>query len=208
MTDWSALHWLTVRPIRNPPATGGRHAQFRASFPQTLRLLRSELKHLDAQRVVLEADLRERDLRLDGLPRADARLASPAIALSFESPHGPLRYATGEYRDWTDNLRAIALSLEALRAVDRYGVSKRGEQYKGWAQLPQSTDPADQIVTEEQAWRVIAQAAGFPPDSSPLLNGISEDLAVRQALRKTHPDTGGTDLAFRQVMRAKEVLGL
>ena len=30
------------------------------------------------------------------------------------------------------NLRSIALGLKALRAVDRYGVSRRGEQYAGF----------------------------------------------------------------------------
>ena len=33
------------------------------------------------------------------------------------------RYATDAYGDWKSNLRAIALGLEALRAVDRYGLA-------------------------------------------------------------------------------------
>lgn len=203
MTDWGNLLYrldVTVRPIRNAPPAGGRHSQFKATLAQTVRHLRDELRHLDATRVVLELDIRERDLRMDGLPRADARLESPAVALSFESPHGPLRYATGEYRQWQHNLRAITLSLEALRAVDRYGVSKRGEQYKGWAQLPASTDPADQVVTETQALEVIGRYQS-PEDTV-------ED-ALRNAIRKTHPDKpGGNATLFRQVMKAKEVLGL
>jgi len=34
--------------------------------------------------------------------------------------------------DWRHNVRSIALGLEALRAVDRYGISRRGEQYAGF----------------------------------------------------------------------------
>jgi hypothetical protein len=33
---------------------------------------------------------------------------------------------------WQDNLRAVALGLEALRRVERYGIAQRGEQYAGW----------------------------------------------------------------------------
>jgi len=41
------------------------------------------------------------------------------------------------FRDWEANLRAIALSLEHLRAVDRYGVTtEEEEQYTGWLRLP------------------------------------------------------------------------
>jgi hypothetical protein len=37
--------------------------------------------------------------------------------------------------------------------------------------------------------------------------GYSEQ-AARRAIRKTHPDHGGSEFAFRKVIRAREVLGL
>jgi hypothetical protein len=78
---------------------------------------------------VLQVDLAERDIRVDGLPRSNARYGShPGAIVSFDSRRGPLRYATDEFTEWKANLRAVALSLKALRDVDRYGVSKRGEQ--------------------------------------------------------------------------------
>lgn len=36
--------------------------------------------------------------------------------------------------------RAVVLSLAALRAVDRYGVTGRGEQYKGFKALKRRTN--------------------------------------------------------------------
>jgi hypothetical protein len=207
--SWHELARLgvTVRPITGTPPPGARrYSPFRASLITTVETLARELRQLDARRIVLEIDLRERDIRVDGLPRADARPNSPGVVLAFESKFGPLKYATGEYHDWKDNLRAIALSMESLRAVDRYGVSKRGEQYQGWRALPTSTDPADAITTRDQAWAVIAEAAGIPIDSSPLLNGISETDAIRRAIRNTHPDTGGDADEFRKVIRARGLL--
>lgn len=43
-----------------------------------------------------------------------------------------LIYATDVCDYWQHNVRSIALGLEALRAVDRYGISRRGEQYAGF----------------------------------------------------------------------------
>jgi hypothetical protein len=114
---------------------------FRASFTQTRELLFAELVHLEARfPVALQIDIAEGDIRLDGLPRANARFAThPGVAISFESRFGSLRYATDAYDDWQANVRAIALSLQALRSVDRWGVSRRGEQYTGWKALPAGT---------------------------------------------------------------------
>lgn len=52
-------------------------------------------------------------------------------------PAKRLVYATDACQFWQHNVRSIALGLEALRAVDRFGISRRGEQYAGFrAALP------------------------------------------------------------------------
>jgi hypothetical protein len=185
-----------VRPIdRWPGAETPDHArtwsQFSASLGSTLATLAKELRALDARNVALCIDLRERDIRLDGLPRADARPLTPRVLLAFDSKWGPLQYATDVYRSWEENLRAIALSMEALRAVDRYGVSKRGEQYRGWKALPASTDPAAALTTPEQATEFMRRWGGD----------------FKRALRETHPDAGGDEGEFRTVVRARELIG-
>lgn len=192
--SWSALAdlGLVVRPFAGvQPAPAWQRSRFEAPLSRTLLDLGRELRALDAQKVVIELDVRDRDIRLDGYPRADAKApGNPGVAISFESRHGPLRYATAEYDDWRHNLRAITLSMEALRAVDRYGVSKRGEQYQGWKALPQSTDAADAIQTRAQAEAFLAQWDGD----------------WKRAVRATHPDQGGDETEFRKVMRAKELV--
>lgn len=221
MSGWSDLAALgvTVRPLSEPrPPEANRASQFSATLGSTVSMLATELRALDAQNVVLEIDIRERDLRVDGLPRADAKVHGDAVAISFDSKFGPLRYATGEYSGsyvwrggnegsvrvpgWQANLRAIALSMEALRSVDRYGVSKRGEQYTGWRQLPASTDPADAIQTTEQAYAIIARHADCTID----IAKIATADAIRKAIKATHPDAGGDSDEFRQVQRARTLL--
>jgi hypothetical protein len=110
---------LQFRPIDEWP--GGkiapRPAPFRASYGKTLSLLERELDQLHARNIILQVALDERDIRLDGQPRARARARHPGVILAVDSKYGPLKYATAEFTTWDDNLRAIALGLEALRKV-------------------------------------------------------------------------------------------
>lgn len=208
MDGWTEMldAGISVRPFDGaPPREVGAYSRFDTTWRKTVGDLARELRYLDAARIVLELDIEESQLRMDGMPRASARLGSQAVRISFESKHGPLRYETGEYHRWQDNVRAIALSMEALRAVDRYGVSKRGEQYRGWRQLTVATGNAeDAVVTVEHAREVLARALDVP------INAISgTDAEVKRALRRTHPDSArGDETKFRMVVKAREVLGL
>lgn len=187
--SWSELvGLLEVRPLSTQlpaPTYDGHYASpFSAPFASTLEILRREVRHLQPRRVILEADFRETDLRADGLPRADRNARSPGIVLTLVgTPHGDLRYPCSTFRLWDANLHALALALEALRKVDRYGVTKRGEQYVGWKQLPAGGGPSS-----ERGRRIIAEHGGD----------------VRKALLATHPDQGGDPADFRDVQAARE----
>lgn len=204
---------VTFRPFDGPPPReGGLSSPFSARWGSTVAILARELAALGASRIVVEIDgLEERDLRVDGLPRANAR-PRDAVRITFESRHGPLRYETAEFGGgwsrigWQENMRAIALGLEALRKVDRYGVSKRGEQYRGWRQLTAgSTAAEDSIVTTEQAIAVIHRSVSDLYEISDV-QGAHRAEAIREALRRTHPDRGGSDDEFRKVTKAREIL--
>lgn len=188
------------------PAASRRQAQFRATYPATLELLWREIAALGGRDVILQVDIAERDIRTDGLPRANARYGSnPGVVVSFRSAHGPLRYATDAYTGWQDNLRAIALSLEALRAVDRYGVSTRGEQYAGWRALPAgngtgfgSADQALQWMVSyyaaDRGWE-LAEAASLPPAE-----------LYRRLAKMLHPDASGPPADWARLGNAKQLL--
>lgn len=176
---------ITFRPLSNPATFNAvrerRHAPFRAYWGATIDLLERELRMLGASNVVLEVALEEKDLRLDGKPRAQARAAHPGVVISFNSKWGPLRYATDEFRTFQENIRAVALSMEALRKVDRYGVSRRGEQYRGWRQIESGGASA------ARGRDLIAKHGG-----------------LRAALMATHPDRGGSADDFADVQKARD----
>lgn len=153
--------------------------RFDTGWTETRRLLERELDKLGAHEVVIELAVTEGDLRLDGWPYADARPSHPGVIISFDSRHGPLRYGTDAFPNWQANVRAIALGLEALRKVERYGIGKRGEQYVGWRELP---------------------AGGDVQRGRDLIHEHGSETA---ALKATHPDHGGDREDFEAVQAAR-----
>src|SRR5947209_612848 len=128
MSSYTDLRGLVqFRPLERPLTYHGtRYSPFKAPWSNTVKLLAKELRLHGAKQTVMEIDLPESAIRIDGLPRADRNVRQPGIVLSFDATHVPnrphLRYEVTEFSYWQDNVRAVALALEALRTVDRYGV--------------------------------------------------------------------------------------
>ena len=184
--------------------TSWKSARFRMTYPQRLDTLEYELNKLGAKDILIQCYLTREDLRNDGWPKSLAKPRNPGIIISFTARGGDqLSFPCDTYDDWYDNLYAIALSLEALRAVDRYGVTRSAEQYQGWRRLGPS--PQSEVKTKQWAFEHLARVAGT---TVPALEGdrTAIDLAFRIAVKKTHPDTGGNVEAFRLVNEAMRVI--
>lgn len=210
---------LTFRPIDRwdgPETRSRQSSNFKAPYSATLQLLERELGMLRAKHPVLMVDGTEDDCRLDGQLRANARLRSPRVILAFESKHGPLKYPCDRFTFWQDNLRAIALALEALRKVERYGVTTRGEQYTGWKQLPPSTIALGaSTLTREEAAELLVRTAGpawYGDDMRDAIENLLLDtetllpLVFKYAARIAHPDQGGDEEAFKRIGQARDLL--
>lgn len=187
-------HWTDAATDPNDR----KNSPFRAPWPATLEQLESETYVLGAELVVLQVDVTEGDIRRDGMLRANARVRFPGVVVSFDSNHGPLRYATDAYDHWQANARAIALSLTALRAVDRYGVTHRGEQYTGWRAL---AAPVNGFATADDARRWMQEKAG---------GNLSDSLSTiyRYLVKVMHPDAGGDPADWERLDKARRLLGL
>lgn len=204
MSEWERVRdavGLQLRPIdawSGKPTVNRERSPFSAGLKDTLATLRRELGQLKAKSVVLQIALREGHFRLDGLPRAGATATHPGVILAFDSQHGPLRIAMDRFTNWEHNLRAIAMHLEHLRLAGLYGVGRDGEQYRGWKAL----GAGDGKPSSPDHVQMIADAASLP------LEEVIRDpkAAVRQAIRNTHPDTGGDHETFVQVQAAARKL--
>ena len=90
---------------------------------------------------------------------------------------GTLVYDTDEFPHWHDNLRGIALGLEALRKVERYGIAKRGQQYAGFAEL----------------------GSGIP--MGPLVMSVDDAIALLGLQYDPMPDADDVSVAYRDAVK-------
>jgi hypothetical protein len=199
-----------------PQTTRRQSSPFSAQWRSTREALERELRALHAGRAVLQIDVTDAHIRLDGNMRADFRSPrTPRVALSFASSnHGDLTYRCDIFTEWHANVRAIALGLEALRKVERYGIASRGEQYAGWRQLPAGI-AMGAPMTRTEAGRVLADLAGdgwYGDDfegQAVLLAENAPNLvtdAYRWAVKLHHPDNGGDADLFARATEARDVL--
>ncbi|OYO16616.1 molecular chaperone DnaJ [Enemella dayhoffiae] len=202
----------TVRPITgwDGPRTDhfsrrSRHT-FKATWSSTLDLLERELGQLDATEVVLQVDVRDRDIRNDGQLRANAAPTDPGVRMLFDSRHGPLTYQCDSCSYWQHNVRSIALGLEALRAVDRYAINAvAGQQYKGYREI--TAGAVDAPLDRLDAYSVLSYWSGV--EVTPGESAQSLMARWKEARRRSHPDLhNGDRTAWDAVERAARVLGL
>lgn len=183
---------VTFRPLSvwPYPPQKRRPSLFKAGYANTLDLLEREIGNLHGDEVIIALVADSSQIRIDGRPRGDIRVNHPGIELSFEVPDGRRlvfhtdRHGYLRLESWQDNLRAIALGLESLRAVDRYGITSTAEQYAGFLQLTTSEPSVErghQLVTEHGG--------------------------LRQALLATHPDQGGDPRQFADVQAFRKAFG-
>lgn len=193
-------------PGKRRTAAERMHSRFKAKYSDTDDLLNRELGAIGATDVVMHLDVRERDIRRDGELRANARPDSPAVLLAFNHPKlGALAYPCDTYHDHKDNIRAIAKALEALRMVDRYGVTRNGEQYAGWRKLPPGSGRTEGGMTLDDAFDMLAKLSGLPRK---LLCDNREVYAAARlkGVWKVHPDQGGSTQAYQKFNVACELI--
>ena len=174
----------TFRPLPSwpYPRHPRRPATYRVGYARSLADLEREIGLLKGHEVIIGVVASEADIRMDGMLRQRASVLYPGVEVSFEVPdRRRLVFHTDVHGDWRDNLRAIALGLSALRAVDRYGITSGAEQYAGFALL--EAGPVDR-------GRRLVEEAG----------------SIEAALKRHHPDHGGHQRALGDVLAYRETV--
>lgn len=153
-------------------------------------LLLGELKRMNASQIVISSNLR---LRNDGLPasgQSQPRDAGVAVYFTWKSAKRSL--ACDKWRTVEENLYAIALTIEAMRGLDRWGVSKMLDRaFQGFMSLPPPTDGSG------LPWWEVLEC-----DRRDSLLAI--ETRYRTMAKKAHPDRGGSAAAMANLSRAIE----
>lgn len=85
--------------------------------------------------VVVSSNIRT---RLDGLPYSNtSEPADPGVAVYFTLRGKPRCLACDRYRTVSGNIAAIAAHVEAIRAIERYGVGTIDQAFAGYVAIPE-----------------------------------------------------------------------
>lgn len=154
------------------------------SVLEATRRLSAELLRLGTPgNEILSTNLRT---RMDGLPASgQVEPSDPGVAVYFDLAGVPTVFACDRWTRVADNIAAIAAHVEALRAVERYGVGTMDRAFAGYAALP---------PTHEDWWLVL----GVRQDADP---GTVKE-AYRTLLMAHHPDRGGDPDLMSKINRA------
>lgn len=188
------LYW----PEGQPRTKNRSAAAFKVEFVQARDELLHSLELLGAKTIIISTNI---PIRGDGLPRAGLpEPADPGVAVYFErrigrdfsaaNPPRPFVIACDSFSKVRWNLRAVGGTVEALRAIQRYGATSMLEQaFRGFAALP----PAG-------ATKPWTEVLGVPANAGPSVIRT----AYRELAAIHHPDRGGDQARMAEINRAYE----
>ncbi len=146
--------------LPKPEGLAFMRSQFQATYGKTLKDLERELDHLEAHSITNQAGFPSEKIRNDGWPYSSARPEHPGVVLQFQKGRDVLTFRSLKFQTFEENLRAIALTMDALRRVDRYGVVE-GEQYQGFKQI---AAPANAPAAETKLDKLLRMRDGAATD--------------------------------------------
>jgi hypothetical protein len=147
--------------------------------------LKKELSLLGAKEIIISTSV---PLRRDGIPLAKPPVdGDPGAAVYFTKGGRSQCIAIDTYPRVEHNLRALALTVEAMRAIDRWGGAEILDRaFTGFAALP----------GRFEWWMVL----GVPRSASREI----VQQAYRRLVKQHDPDLGGSHEAMAEINRAFE----
>jgi hypothetical protein len=182
------LAWPPHRPRTAPHLR--TWSKFKTTFGKARDECLGQIRTLGGREAIISTNL---PLRLDGLPYADrANPRDSGVAVYFTYRKKQMCFACDRWAKVDDNMHAIALTIEALRGVARWGTGDMMEAaFTGFAALPAPMEAA-------RPWRDVLGVAFDERDAGRITD------CYRISRSKAHPDKGGTPEAFQAVDRAYE----
>lgn len=173
MTEAYPLHWPIGYSRTQKPA----NSSFRRTFADARDLVLDEIKRFTGSNLILSTNI---PLRRDGIPYGNyGKLEDNGVAVYFTYKSNQVVFACDKWTDVADNMNAIALTLKAIRDMDRWGVSDMiNRTFTGFKALPEKSDA--------KTWYQIlgvAQDAGWEMVKS----------SYRELIKKYHPDMSTGD---------------
>lgn len=183
------LHW----PLGYNRTKYKKKSSFKQTMDGAQRFLRAELTRLGADKVIISTNI---PIRNDGgmyTAWMGKKIEDPGVALYFKYKEKDVVMCCDQYETVWENTYALGKGIEALRGMERWGVSDFMERaFMGFTALPEASG---MVVTQKKAWFELL--------------GVSENAteaeilsAYREKAKETHPDKGGTPEQFTVIQDA------
>lgn len=180
------LEWPTGWP-RTSIKKDAKFSRYRerVTIATGTRRVTDELDRMRARGIVISTNLR---LRRDGLPYSDQRAPDDAGAAVYwtDRNNQPRAMAIDRYQRVADNLAAIGNTLDAMRAIERWGgATILDRAFSGFVALPPPS-------TNARPWWVVFDIAAHAP---------TQDVVeqYKRLRSERHPDRGGSAEAFHEL---------
>lgn len=187
MAEAYPLEWPAGWPRTKYPGPSA----FKVSQEQAWREMVQEVDRLGGTYLVVSSNLRT---RLDGGWLSKQRVPDDkGVAVYFQHKGKQKVFACDSFDTVGDNVRAIGMTIEAIRGMKRWGASDLLERtMSAFDALPPPSDGNAPL------WPTVL---GISPDAS--VETI--EAAFRSKAKESHPDMhGGSDVAFKALSAARD----
>lgn len=176
------LQWPVGYRRTNP--TSRTDSRFEQTMDKVQQFLRTEISRLNGGdlngvNLIVSTNI---PLRKDGYLFADMlrdKLEDPGAAIYFKHKGKHISMCCDQYLRVWENLYALAKGIEAIRGMQRWGVSDFIDRaFTGFAALPEST------TSETEIW----ESFGFSRKPATL---SEVEVAYKSLVKKYHPDSPG-----------------
>lgn len=183
------LDWPQGWPKTEPRKR--KDARYTVTFDRAQRDLWQALIRLDHKNRNLAIVSTNIPVRQDGMHYASWKNPDdPGVAVYFVRNGKNHVIACDHWRHIKDNMRAVGLTIEALRALERTGASGILDRaYSGFEQLPD--------YSGEQDWRQILGLPGNP-------GVLDVQRKFKKLAQQHHPDKGGDPEYFKKISAARD----
>lgn len=184
MIEAYPLHWSAGYKRTKSPGFSrfGKHTLYGVRT-----FLEEEVRRLGGTKLIISTNMKTRN---DGGVYANAKEPNDSgVAVYFDFNGAQRCLACDRFRRVWENTYAIAKTIEAMRGIDRWGVSEMLDRmFTGFAAIPEDAG-------KKRPWH---QVLNVDP-------GITADQLrrrYRQIIKEKHPDVGGDPEVFREIMDA------
>lgn len=196
-TEKYPLSW----PLGYPRTKWTRSSRFKISpFGKTrdavLKELNMMLSYDERKSIIMSTNV---PLKNDGFPYANYKQPDDkGVAVYFTYKKEAVVLCCDEYNKIEDNMWAIAKTIEALRGIERWGVSEfLKRSFAGFNALPPKSEGA-----RRREWWVVMDYVEKPGRMPWDVAGIQAQY--KSLAKARHPDVGGSVEAFQELIDAYE----